>query len=78
MYHKSIMQVIFPASYDTTSEWLRGVIDVAEDSLFQCQQQLLSTLDDDARFKRLASGCVVSRELISILLNAMIKLYTYI
>ena len=55
-----ILQVIFPASYDTTSTWLRDVIDVAEESLFQCQQQLLSCLDDNAQFKLLASGCVVS------------------
>ncbi len=53
------MQVIFPASYNHTSGWLRDVIDVAEDALFDCQQQLLAALDEHARFQQLASSCVV-------------------
>ena len=52
-------QVLFPASYNHTSGWLREVVDVAEGALFECQQQLLSALDDNVRFKQLAGSCVV-------------------
>mmetsp|Transcript_30964 Transcript_30964/g.68597 ORF Transcript_30964/g.68597 Transcript_30964/m.68597 type:complete len:668 (+) Transcript_30964:195-2198(+) len=52
-------KVLFPESYTQTSEWLRGMIDEAEDALFLCQQQLLDILEHDEEFKKLASHCVI-------------------
>ncbi len=53
------MQILFPASYNRTSEWLRDVVDEAEEALFEGQQQLLAVLEEHAGFNKLAERCVV-------------------
>ncbi|KAG1659807.1 hypothetical protein FOA52_002143 [Chlamydomonas sp. UWO 241] len=52
-------RVLFPSSYDHTSAWLRELVDAAEGTLFACQRQLLSALDEHPRFKQLAGSCVI-------------------
>jgi hypothetical protein len=52
-------RVLFPSSYDHTSTWLRELVDAAEGTLFACQRQLLSALDEHPRFTQLAASCVI-------------------
>ncbi len=51
--------MLFPDSYASTSRWLRGLLDPAEDALFAAQQRLLSELATNLDFGQLAGGLVV-------------------
>ncbi|EFJ47829.1 hypothetical protein VOLCADRAFT_60953 [Volvox carteri f. nagariensis] len=53
------LKVLFPESYTSTSAWLRGLLDPAEDLLFSAQQRLLSALDEHPDFGKLSGGLLV-------------------